>query len=261
MKKTVKVFSLALAIIMLMISICSCGAIKTLFMREDERAEFLMTEANKQFDPDKNHCTYYITVSVNYGGIEYTKNLVYDEYYDGKDLQNIKYKMTQQTNELDGFPTTYTFANGTLYISYEKEKRQAKFNNYEQASYYIPFYKVYYNIQSYAYVMCPQRDKGIYTVKYVHTTSESKANMYQYLRWAIPEHIHSKMYACQFVDEYTFDKKYCLTQYKTHIDLKPINSSEKGYVSIDFRQVYHYEDFTIAPPKDAESYEPLIDPI
>lgn len=261
MKKTVKVFSLALAIITLMISICSCGAIKTFFMREEERADFLFAEAEKQFDPDKNHCTFYITVNVDYDGRKYSRDLVYSEYYDGKDSKNVKYKLIQQTNEIDGVATSYIYTNGNLYISSIEGSFVADFDNFEQASYYIPFHKVYYDTVSYAFLSCPVIDNGEYKIFLTHTSTESKANMYKYLYWAIPSSIYNKMYACQFVDEYTFDKKFRMTEYKTSVDLKPINSSEKGSVTVSFRQVYHYEDFTISPPKDADKYGHLVDPI
>ena len=261
MKKLLGIISLAMSVILTSISICSCAAMKTHWMKEDERARFLAEESDKQIDRDKFHCTYYITVSVDYKGEKYTKRLEYTEYYDAKNSENVKYKMVQKVNELEGVASSYTYVNGTLYISSGNDKIQGFFDNLDQAYYHIPFYNIYYNIQSYAYVTCPQISDGKYVAKYTHTSSEAKANMYSYLYWAVPERIYTEMYACQFVDEFTYNKDYRLTQYKTHIDLKPRNAADKGYVSIDFKQILHYNDFSITEPKDADEYRSLIDPI
>lgn len=257
MKITFKTLAFTVAVILTLICICSCGALKTLPMTEEERCDFLLTEAEKQLDPDKSHYSFDVTVSVDYGKDKYQKKLKFDEYYDATDKSNVKFRLEQSVNELEGITSDHIYIGGVYYQTSEAQKRCFEADSLDAITYFLPLYKVYYDVTGYGFLSCPQPENGKYTVKFTHTSTESKANMYDYLYWAVPEQLYSELYPSQFVDEYTFDTNYRLLQYKTHVDLYPIDSSQDGLISVDFLQTYHYDDFTITAPENTDEFVTL----
>ena len=176
MKKIIKVISLLL-IFTALIPLCSCSYINTSMMTVTERADFLIAESNKQWNLKKQHISYDITINVDYGGKKYTQNIKFHYYFNSEDPQNTKIRVDQSVNELEGCVTDYTYVGGICYITSEDSKQKFEAESANTASYFIPYYPIYYRVGGAAYVDCPLRDNGQYTLKLTHNSTSSRANM------------------------------------------------------------------------------------
>ena len=262
MKTTVAILKNTIIIFLLfalLSSLCSCQIDTTIFMSEDQRAEYLTTQSNKYFDPYKQHASYDISVRISDGSQTDVYVVQFEDYYDTSDESNIKYFKKETRNDIAGYAESFTHTDNFMYISSDQGNIRVKMSDTNEFYSYLSLYSVPVNQSFFVYIKCPKMSNGEYIMTQDAATPDRLTGIYNDVAWAIPSHLYDKLCIKSYRDVNQFDSSGRLLSTTVYIQIHDPSTLLNDQIIITQKKTYHYEDFEITAPDNANSYHLLND--
>ncbi len=243
----------------LLTSLCSCQIDKTVFMSEDERAEYLITQSQKHLDPNKQHASYDISIRISNSDRTDIYTIQFEDYYDESDENNIKYFKKEIRNDITGYAESFTHVDNFMYISSDQGNIRAKMSDTNEFRSYLAHYSVSLDQNLLVYVKCPKMSNGIYTLTQDSAMPGELEKMYSDIAWIIPSSLYNKLCIKSYRDVNQFDSNGRLLSTTVYIQIHDPSAILDDQIIFSQKKTYHYDDFEITAPDNANSYHLLND--